>query len=237
MGERMNALYWLGWYLCRFLAFRLCDFQVEGGENLPKEGGAIIASTHTATLDPVLLGCAFPRPLAFMAKEELFRFPPFAALIRALGAFPVRRGEPDRRALRKAFSLLRQGRCLVIFPEGTRNSGSQLRSPELGVALLAAWAKVPVIPVAIFGSEQLIPKGKFLPRPTPLRVRVGHPLWFEGDGRRESLETFAWRVMEALSHLSGRPLPPREGKGLRAKGTEGEGTFASILEEQAGGQR
>jgi len=92
MGERMNALYWLGWYLCRFLAFRLCDFQVEGGENLPKEGGAIIASTHTATLDPVLLGCAFPRPLAFMAKEELFRFPPFAALIRALGAFPVRRG-------------------------------------------------------------------------------------------------------------------------------------------------
>jgi len=177
---------------------------------MPKEGGVIIASTHTATLDPVILGCAFPRPLTFMAKEELFRFPPFAALIRTLGAFPVRRGEPDRRALRKAVSLLRQGRCLVIFPEGTRNPNWQLRPPELGVALLAAWAKVPVLPVAIFGSEFLMPKGKFFPRPTPLKVKVGELLWFEGDGRRESLEAFAWQVMEAISDLSGRPLPQRE---------------------------
>lgn len=210
MSDRMNALYWLGWYLCRFLAFRLCKLKVEGAERMPKEGGVIIASTHTATLDPVILGCAFPRPLTFMAKEELFRFPPFAALIRTLGAFPVRRGEPDRRALRKAVSLLRQGRCLVIFPEGTRNPNWQLRPPELGVALLAAWAKVPVLPVAIFGSEFLMPKGKFFPRPTPLKVKVGELLWFEGDGRRESLEAFAWQVMEAISDLSGRPLPQRE---------------------------
>jgi 1-acyl-sn-glycerol-3-phosphate acyltransferase len=210
MSDRMNALYWLGWYLCRFLAFRFCKLKVEGAERMPKEGGVIIASTHTATLDPVILGCAFPRPLTFMAKEELFRFPPFAALIRTLGAFPVKRGEPDRRALRKAVSLLRQGRCLVIFPEGTRNPNWQLRQPELGVALLAAWAKVPVLPVAIFGSELLMPKGKFFPRPAPLKVKVGELLWFEGDGRRESLEAFAWQVMEAISDLSGRPLPQRE---------------------------
>jgi len=210
MSDRMNALYWLGWYLCRFLAFRFCKLKVEGAERMPKEGGVIIASTHTATLDPVILGCAFPRPLTFMAKEELFRFPPFAALIRTLGAFPVKRGEPDRRALRKAVSLLRQGRCLVIFPEGTRNPNWQLRPPELGVALLAAWAKVPVLPVAIFGSELLMPKGKFFPRPASLKVKVGELLWFEGDGKRESLEAFAWQVMVAISDLSGRPLPQRE---------------------------
>lgn len=210
MAERMNALYWLGWYLCRFLAFRFCDLKVEGAERLPPEGGVIIASTHTATLDPVILGCAFNRPLTFMAKEELFRFPPFAALIRTLGAFPVKRGEPDRRALRKALTFLRQGRCLVIFPEGTRNPYRQLRPPELGVALLAAWAKVPVLPVAIFGSELLMPKGRFLPNPSPIRVKVGELLWFDGDGKRESLEAFAWRVMEAISQLSGRPLASAE---------------------------
>jgi 1-acyl-sn-glycerol-3-phosphate acyltransferase len=210
MADRMNALYWLGWYLCRFLAFKFCKLKIEGAEGMPSKGGVIIASTHTATLDPVILGCAFPRPLTFMAKEELFRFPPFAALIRTLGAFPVKRGEPDRRALRKAVSLLRQGRCLVIFPEGTRNPNWQLRQPELGVALLAAWAKVPVLPVAIFGSELLMPKGKFFPRLAPLKVKVGELLWFEGDGRRESLEAFAWQVMEAISDLSGRPLPQRE---------------------------
>ncbi len=205
--ERMKGLYWLGWYLCRFLVRHLCCFKVEGAEHLPTEGGVIIASTHTATLDPVILGCAFRRPLTFMAKEELFRFLPFAALIRALGAFPVRRGEPDRRALRLALRLLEQGRCVVIFPEGTRNPGPFLRPPELGVALLAAKARVPVVPVAILGSEQLMPKGAFFPRPAPLSVRVGPPLWFQGDGRRESLEAFAWQLMAALSALSHRPLP------------------------------
>lgn len=206
MADRMNALYWLGWYLCRFLAFKFCKLKVEGAERLPREGGVIIASTHTATLDPVILGCVFPRPLTFMAKEELFRFPPFAALIRTLGAFPVRRGEPDRRALRKAVTLLRQGRCLVIFPEGTRNPNWQLRQPELGVALLAEWTKTPVLPVAILGSEFLMPKGKFFPRPAQLQVKVGELLWFEGDGKRESLQAFAWKVMKAISELSGRPL-------------------------------
>lgn len=208
----MNALYWLGWYLCRFFALKFCNLKVEGAELLPPEGGVIIASTHTATLDPVILGCAFSRPLTFMAKEELFNFPPFAALIRALGAFPVKRGEPDRRSLRKALSLLKQGRCLVIFPEGTRNLDWQLRTPELGIAFLASWSKKPVLPVAIFGSERLMPKGKFFPRPTPLRVKVGNPIWFDGDSNRHSLEEFAWKVMEAISEISGRPLPKKERK-------------------------
>lgn len=209
MGDAMTVLYRLGWYLCRFLAFHLCDLKVEGAENMPKTGSALIASTHTATLDPVILGCAFSRPLTFMAKEELFRLPLFTSLIRALGAFPVRRGEPDRKALRIALNLLRQGRCLVIFPEGTRNPGWRLRPPELGVALLAAWSGAPVLPVAIFGSERLMPKGRFLPRPTPLRVRIGEPMSFTGASRRDSLETFAWQVMTVLSELSGRPLPDR----------------------------
>lgn len=212
MKDKMSGIYWLGWHLCRFFVFRFCGLKVEGSERLPPEGGVIIASTHTATLDPVILGCSFSRPLTFMAKEELFKFPPFAALIRSLGAFPVKRGEPDRRALRKAISILQQGRCLVIFPEGTRNPNHQLSKPELGFALLAAWSKAPVLPVAIFGSERLMPKGKFLPRPTPLKVKVGELIWFEGDGRRKSIEDFAWKVMEAISLISERPMPEKKEK-------------------------
>ncbi len=187
--------------------YRFCRLKVEGADNIPPKGGVLIASTHTATLDPLILGCVFPRPLTFMAKEELFRFPLFASLIRALGAFPVHRGGPDRKALRTALGLLRQGRCLVIFPEGTRNPDWRLRPPELGVALLAAWSGAPVLPVTIFGSERLMPKGRFVPRPTPLRVRVGKPMPFVGDSRRELLENFAWQIMAVLSELSGRPLP------------------------------
>lgn len=208
MPERMNALYWLGWYLCRFWARAIADLRVDGAEHLPRTGGVIIASTHTGTLDPVILGCAFPRPLTFMAKAELFAFPPIAALLRALGAFPVRRGAPDRQALRRALHLLRQGRCVVIFPEGTRNPAPTLRPPELGVAVLAAWSGAPVLPVAIVGSEHLLPKGRWFPRPTPVRVKVGRPLRFTSDGRRDALEAFAWQVIAALAELSGRLLPP-----------------------------
>lgn len=205
--ERMNAVYRLGWYLCRWWARSWCDLQVDGADRLPKEGGVLIASTHTAALDPVILGCAFPRPLTFMAKEELFRFPPVAAFLRVLGAFPVRRGAPDRRALRKALHLLHAGRCVVIFPEGTRNPTPILRPPELGVALLAAWSQAPVLPVAIIGSERLMPKGCRFPRPTPLQVRVGVPLRFVGDGRRDALADFAWQILSVLADLSGRHLP------------------------------
>ncbi|MCS7192539.1 MAG: 1-acyl-sn-glycerol-3-phosphate acyltransferase [Armatimonadetes bacterium] len=218
MQDSMNTLYRLCWYLCRFLAFRFCHLKVEGSERLPSKGSVIIASTHTATLDPVILGCSFSRPLTFMAKEELFRFPPFASLIRALGAFPVKRGEPDRRALRKALSLLKQGHCLVIFPEGTRNPDWQLRLPEMGFALLAAWSKAPVLPVAIFGSEKLMPKGKFFPRPTNLKVKVGALIWFEGDSSRNSIEDFAWKVMKSLSEISGRPLPERSTEKFKSGG-------------------
>jgi len=158
---------------------------------------------------PCDFGLRLFRPLTFMAKEELFRFPPIAALLRALGAFPVRRGAPDRRALRWALHLLRSGRCVVIFPEGTRNPTPILRPPELGVAMLAAWSQSPVVPVAIIGSERLMPKGCYVPRPTPLRVRVGKPLRFAGDGRRDALEDFAWQVMGVLAELSGRTLPTR----------------------------
>lgn len=206
MAERTTLFYRLVRGVCRLALQQYCPLHVESAENLLIAGSVLIASTHTATLDPVIVSCSFLRPMTFMAKAESFRFLPFAALIRALGAFPVRRGEPDRKALRIALNILREGRCLVIFLEGTRNPNWQLRPPELGVALLASWSGAPVLPAAISGSKKLTPKGKLIPRPTGLEVRVGKLLQFEGDRRRESLEQFAWQVMAALSELSGRPL-------------------------------
>ena len=107
-------------------------FKVVGREQVPRRGGVVLAANHTSYMDPPLVGCAAPRPVHFMAKSELFTHPRFSALIRALGAFPVRRAGTDRQALRTAHELLTAGEAVVIFIEGSRSADGKLQPPELG---------------------------------------------------------------------------------------------------------
>lgn len=124
---------------------------VIGRENIPAEkGGYIIASNHVSNNDPPVVGITFKGKYTFMAKQELFEINPlFTWLITKLGAFPVKRGAKDNSAIDRALESLKEGRIFVIFPEGTRSKDGTLGHAKSGVTLIAAQAKVPVVPVYI----------------------------------------------------------------------------------------
>ena len=169
---------------------------MEGAENLPREEGVVIVANHISYWDPVVVGCAFKRRVFFLAKEELFRIPLLATLITKLGAFPVRRGSTDRRALRLATEKLLAGNPVVVFPEGTRSHTGELLQPHLGAALLAIKGGVPILPVALHGTRGIIGK---------VRVRVGEPMSFPElygtKPSRATLEAVSGHLMEKIAAL------------------------------------
>ncbi|MGH7372848.1 MAG: lysophospholipid acyltransferase family protein [Candidatus Rokuibacteriota bacterium] len=153
---------------------------------VPATGPVLIVSNHVSVLDPPLVGGSAPRPLFFMAKEELFRIPLLGRLIRALNARPVRRDGSDMRALKAALALLQEGRAILVFPEGTRGEeGQPLREGKPGVGMLAVLSGAPVVPVYVSGSGYALPRGRALPRPTKVRVTFGPPLIFKAEGKKE----------------------------------------------------
>ncbi len=172
---------------------------------VPATGPVLIVSNHVSLLDPPLVGGSAPRPLFFMAKEELFRIPLFGRLIRSLNARPVRRDGSDMRALKAALALLQEGRAILVFPEGTRGEeGQPLREGKPGVGMLAVLSGAPVVPVYVSGSGDALPRGRALPRPGKVRVTFGPPLFFKraGDeGRKEAYREAAQEMMRAIAQL------------------------------------
>lgn len=151
--------------------------RVEGESNVPSEGPVILVANHLSMLDPIVLGCAIPRPVRFMAKHELFSNRLFAWVLTSLGAFPVRRGQADREAFHKALEVLLKGQVLGIFPEGTRSLTGRLQAPYSGAVILAEKTGAPIVPVGIVGTDKILRKGAVLPRPGRISVRVGRPIY------------------------------------------------------------
>ena len=147
-------------------------FCVTGRGHLPRREAVIFAPNHLSSIDPVLIGYSALRPLAFMAKKPLFDIPVLGAMMRFANAFPVEQNSPDRAALRQAEEQLKMGHSLVIFPEGQCSQDGKLQPLLPGVALLALKCNVPVIPVGIVGSNQLMPYAKVLPRFTMSKVKI-----------------------------------------------------------------
>ncbi len=125
--------------------------EVRGAENVPLHGPLILACNHVAYLDPPALGCVTPRPVAYMAKKELFEIRFLGPLIRKLGAFPIDRTRGDIAAIKAAIRMLKTGMALGIFPEGTRNRDGSAE-PQLGVALIAAVTGATVVPAYVSGT-------------------------------------------------------------------------------------
>ncbi|MGI5870799.1 MAG: lysophospholipid acyltransferase family protein [Bacillota bacterium] len=150
-------LYFLGKFISGLWISFFHGFRVIGRENIPKSGGAVVVANHLSNWDPFVFGCAIPRKVHFMAKKELFRFKPLGALLRAWGAFPVNRGGSDRAALETAMQHLQAGQLLGIFIEGGRNrtGGENMLPPQPGAAMLAVKAGVPIIPVALIGTDAI----------------------------------------------------------------------------------
>jgi len=156
-------------------------FRVEGRQHEPPTGPLIVVSNHVSELDPLVMGCTLRRRVRFMAKIELFRPPLLRWWITACGAFSVRRGAPDRQALRTARQILEQGGALMMFPEGTRGASVRdLRPPEPGAALLALHTRAVILPVAIIGTDTILPRGAHRLSRGTIRVRIGTPIQVDG---------------------------------------------------------
>ena len=115
-------------YLCNIIIHLKYKIELKGIDNFPKNGAVIVYSNHKSNWDPVIIGCLLKRPVFFMAKQELFRYPIFSFILRKLNAFPVNRGKPDRRAIRTALKVLEEEKVLGIFPEGTRSKDGTLKN-------------------------------------------------------------------------------------------------------------
>ncbi len=194
------------------LAFKVTmRLEIAGLENVPPSGGCIVMINHIAFLDPVIVSGKFPRPVISMAKAEAHEDRLIGPLIRAFDAFPVNRGDVDRAALRMAFEVLDNGLPLLIAPEGTRSRTASLGEAHQGLAYIASQANVPVVPVAISGSDQW--KHNVLRfRRTPVWVRVGKPFYLDAGGERVGSETLKQMTDEAMYRLAALLPPERRGR-------------------------
>lgn len=143
----------------------------------------IVACNHLSNLDPLIVGCFFPRRLKYFAKEELFHNKLFGACIRALGAVPVSRDNNASAAgaLRGFMKLYQEGSDVLIFPEGGRSLDGKLQPLEGGVALIAARTQAPIIPAFIHGSYEAMPTGATLVKPKKIKITFGKPLKFSEE--------------------------------------------------------
>lgn len=153
--------------------------KVSGKQNVPTDGPLIVAPVHLSHLDPPVTSVSMPRPIAFMAKKELFEVKVFGPLIRSLGAFPVKRGGGDLSAFKLALAILEEGQALLVFPEGSRGDGVTLGKIQSGVALLAKRSGAKVLPVGISGTERVLPKGRSKMKRGRVSVYLGEPFTYE----------------------------------------------------------
>lgn len=188
--------------IVRFVMRFVFRYKFYGQENIPQSGGVIIAYNHKSNWDPITAGLSSSRPLTFMAKEELFKIPLFASLIRKLGAFPIKRGRGDIGGVKASLTILKQGKCMLIFPEGHRIKNGKKAKAKAGVVAIAQLAQVKIVPAKISGEY------KWLHRVT---VTYGKPISLEEHyGKRleqAQLQEIADYVMETIYSLD---MPQKE---------------------------
>ena len=206
---------------------------VTGEENVPAEGAAILASNHLSVLDSFYLPFMLERPVTFAAKSEYFtgKRPQdrlVGAYLRATKQLSVDRASTRaaQEMLEAALNLLKGGSLFGIYPEGTRSPDGKLYRGRTGVGWLALHSGAPVIPVAMVGTERLMPPGAKIPRPGRIGIKIGKPLTFEefadapaGARQRRAVTD---RVMAAIGELSGQPVEP---------------IYASVRKEQLAGTK
>jgi 1-acyl-sn-glycerol-3-phosphate acyltransferase len=180
-------------------------FRAYGADNIPKEGGCLIAMNHESYLDPPLAGISAPRELFYLARKTLLEWPVIGRILPALNVIPVDQERADMSALKTVIRQIRAGHGTVIFPEGSRSVDGTLQPAQPGVGLIIAKTRCPVIPARIFGAHEAFPRGG-TPRPfRPIRIVFAPAMEFaesdfEGKGR-ELYQRLSDRVMERIAGI------------------------------------
>lgn len=200
----------IAFYACaRSLVVGFCRvymrLSVEGREHVPKSGAFILAPVHRSNMDTPIAAVATKRRLRYMGKDSLWKTSVGSWLLSALGGFPVSRGTIDREALSRCSTLLDAGQPLVLFPEGTRQSGPIVQSLFDGAAYLAVKAQVPIVPMGIGGSERVMPKGSKIIWPRKVHAIIGPPLIppsaDNGRVNRQAIRDLSAELHERLQSL------------------------------------
>jgi 1-acyl-sn-glycerol-3-phosphate acyltransferase len=193
--------------------------EVIGAEHIPASGGAILASNHLSVVDSIYLPLMVERPVTFAAKSEYFtgtrlRDRAVGAYLRATNQLSVDRtgARAAQDMLEAALALLRQGELFGIYPEGTRSPDGRLYRGRTGIGWLALYSGVPVIPVAMVGTQRVLPPGRRIPRPSRIQIRIGEPMTFQayvgqtaGARQRRAITD---EVVQAIGKLSGQEYAP-----------------------------
>ena len=172
-----------------------------GRENIPQKDSFIMVSNHGSLLDPPFLGHALGRNISFMAKAELFKIPFLSFVIRACGAYPVKRGIADKNTIKTACNKLSNNNCIGIFIDGTRQKNGRVNKPKQGAALLAFKNQKLLLPVAIVNSHRLIRFKFCIPIFSKIVIKVGKPLLPPQSSSREDLNSVTMSLQENINNL------------------------------------
>lgn len=192
----MNLTYFLGRTFATFYFYTFYNMKIIGSGELPEKGSFIICSNHINLLDPVVIAICFHRKVHFMAKKSLFKNKFIAFVIKRLGAFPVDRASVGLSTFKYAMALLKSGKVMGIFSQGTRMSSVDEESAKAGVSLFAVKSESKVVPVGIKSSFKLF---------SDVTVNIGKPMEFSGDGKKitkEQLEDITKEIMMKIKDLS-----------------------------------
>ena len=175
----MNFLYRCGWIFFRVAFAVFFRWRVYDPENVPPTGAVILAANHASYLDPPVAGAGLSRPISYLARDSLFRFPVIGWVFRRWNAVPVARDGGGAAGLKAILDRLHEGGGIILFPEGTRTRDGKLQPARSGVGLTVVKSTAPIVPVRIFGTYEAWGRNQTFPRPKKIAVRYGEPMRFE----------------------------------------------------------
>jgi len=194
-----NKILWMAAKVLGFFVFKiLFQLEIKGKENIPRHGNFIIASNHTSFLDPPLIGYICNKPISYFTKQEQL-VGLFGLLITKLGAIPISKTNVGRSDIRCAIDIIKRGKSMLIFPEGTRSRTGKILPGKPGIGLIATRTKVPVIPVYIKGSFKALPPYRHFIRPGKIIINIGRPCFFPEN---QPYQEIADQIMQKISELS-----------------------------------
>ena len=174
-----------------------------GRENIPQKDSFIVVSNHGSLLDPPLLGHSLGRNISFMAKAELFKVPCLGFIIKACGAYPVKRGIADKNTIQTACKKLSDDNCIGIFIDGTRQKNGRVNKPKQGAALLAFKNQKLLLPVAIVNSHRLVRFNFCIPLFSKIIIKVGKPVQPPQSSSRDDLNSVTMHLQDEINYLIG----------------------------------
>ncbi len=190
-------MYGMVWILCRVVSGLFLRYRTRGVEHVPASGGVVLAANHASYADIPLLGCGIRRRLFYLGRANLFPHPLVNRVLRSLGWIPLKPGW-DRKTFQYAVDLLKKGKTVVIFPEGTRTPNGALQQGKPGIGLLVAAAQCPVVPVYLRGTYEVLPMGASWIRLHPVEVSFGESMDFREACQRDKGKALYQRISQTV---------------------------------------